>query len=84
MWQNYLFGIHWRHGDERYYDELCAESEEDAIAYFNDQKRDDVALIKVVLIGPDDGGVREKALPPDSPFDPLAARRRGDKDDNAR
>jgi hypothetical protein len=67
-----------------YYDELTADSKEEAATYFIDHKRDDVDLVRVELVGPDDCGVREPAHPPCSPFDPLMARRRLDKDDNAR
>lgn len=84
MWQTYIFGVHWRHNGKMYYDELTAESLDKAAAYFIAHKRDDVELIRVELIGPDDGGTREPARTPLSPFDPLNARRRLDKDDNAR
>jgi hypothetical protein len=67
-----------------YYDELSASSREEAAVYFLDHKRDDVFLAAVELIGPDDGGVREPAHLPVSPFGPLKARRRLDKDDDAR
>lgn len=84
MWQTYIFGMHWMHRGEMYYDELPAGSKDEAWDYFNDQKRDDVALIRVELIGPDEPGVREYARSPISPFDPLRARRRTDKDEDAR
>ena len=67
-----------------YYDELATESMEEAADYFIDHKRDDVALIRVELIGPDEPGVREYAYSPLSPFSPLKARRRTDKDEDAR
>jgi hypothetical protein len=66
-----------------YYDELPAGSKEEASDYFNAHKRDDVALIRVELIGPDDSAVREYAHSPISPFDPLRARRRTDTDEDA-
>ena len=84
MWQNFIFGMHWKHGGKTYYDELPAGSEVEAVDYFNDYKRSDVALVRVVLVGPDDGGVRELAHSPVSPFSPLMARRRLDKDEDAR
>ncbi len=84
MWQNYIFGMHWQHGGKMYYDEHTAGSQEEAAGYFIDHKRDDVALIKVELVGPDDCGTRELAKSPRSPFDPLMARRRWDKDEDAR
>ena len=84
MWQNYIFGMHWKHGEKMYYDELSAESQEVAAGYFIDHKRDDVALIKVEVVGPYDCGTRELAKSPLSPFDPLMARRRWNKDEDAR
>ena len=84
MWQRFIFGVHWMHEGKMYYDELEAGSKEEAVESFNNQKRDDVTLIRVELIGPDDGGVRENAGLPVSPFGPLSARRRLDKDEDAR
>jgi hypothetical protein len=84
MWQSYIFGMHWKHEGKMYYDELTAESIVEATDYFIDHKRDDVALVRVELIGPDEPGVREHAHSPVSPFNPLKARRRTDKDEDAR
>ena len=84
MWLNFIFGMHWKHENRMYYDELSAESQNAAAEYFIDHKRDDVRLIRVELVGPDDGGVREFAHSPISPFDPLKARRRLDEDEDAR
>ncbi|MGC3961460.1 MAG: hypothetical protein QM813_27105 [Verrucomicrobiota bacterium] len=84
MWQNFIFGMHWKHRGKMYYDELPASSKEEAAEYFVDQMRDDVSLVRVELVGPDDSGVREYAHSPDSPFGPLNARRRTDKDEDAR
>ena len=84
MWQTFIFGMYWRHGGKMYYDELPAGSEEEASEYFIDNKRDDVALVRVELVGPDDPGSREYAHSPVSPFGPLKARRRLDKDEDAR
>ena len=67
-----------------YYDELSAESQEEAAGYFIDHMRDDVRLVRVELVGPDDSEVREYAHSPISPFDPLKARRRLDKDEDVR
>ena len=68
-----------------YYDELPAESKEEAAEYFIDHMRDDVALVRVELVGPNEGGVRELTHSPNRPFDPLMARRRLDnKDEDAR
>ena len=67
-----------------YYDELPAASKEEAVEYFIDHMRDDVALVRVELVGPDEPGVREYAHSPASPFSPLKARRRLDKDEDAR
>ena len=57
--------------------------QKEAAAYFNEHKRDDVFLVRVELIGPDDGGVREPARSPVLPFNPLKARRRLDRDEDA-
>lgn len=67
-----------------YYDELPGESMEEAADYFIDHKRDDVDLVRVELVGPDEPGVREYAQSPLSPFDPLMARRRWDSDEDIR
>jgi hypothetical protein len=67
-----------------YYDELTAESQEEAAGYFIDHCRDSVSLVRVELVGPDDGGTREHAHSPISPFAPLTARRQLNKDENAR
>ena len=67
-----------------YYDELPAGSLEEAADYFVDNKRDDVSLVRVELVGPDEPGTREHAHSPVSPFSPLKARRRMDKDADAR
>jgi len=66
-----------------YYDELSAESQEEAAGYFIDHARDDVSLVRVDLVRPDDGGVREFAKSPISPIAPLKARRRVDEDEDA-
>ena len=67
-----------------YYDELPAESKEDAAEDFIEHMRDDVMLVRVELVGPNEGGVREFAHSPNSPFSPLKARRRSDTDEDAR
>ena len=86
MWQSYIFGMHWKHEGKVYYDELPAESKVAAVDFFNDYKRDDVSLVRVELVGPNEGGVREfsHSPKPNSPFSPLMARRRLDKDEDAR
>jgi hypothetical protein len=84
MWQSYIFGMHWKHGGKLYYDELTAESQEEAAGYFIDHCRDDVTLVRVELVGPDEGGTREYALSPVSPFAPLKARRRLGEEEDAR
>ncbi len=67
-----------------YYDELPADSMVEATDYFIDHKRDDVALVRVERVGPDEPGTREYAHSPVSPFSPLQARRRTDIDEDAR
>jgi hypothetical protein len=84
MWQTYIFGIHWSHGGKMYYDELPAGSKEEAAEYFLKHKRDDVILVRVELVGPDDSGLRQRAEPPVSPFSPLIGRQRLDADEDAR
>lgn len=84
MIERFIFGMHWRHDGKMYYDEIPADSKEEAAEYFIDHKRDDVSLVRVELVGPNEGGVREYAHSPLSPFDPLRARRRLDKDEDAR
>lgn len=84
MWQTYIFGVHWEHDGKMYYDELPAESKDEAADYFNDHKRDDVMLIRVEIVGPDENGVREFARSPVSPFRPLKARRKLGEDEDAR
>jgi hypothetical protein len=83
MWQTFIFGVHWKHQGKLYYDELTAGSKEEAADYFIDHKRTDVSLIRVELVGPDHPGTREYANSPISPFDPLRARRRMDRDEDA-
>ena len=84
MQETFRFRMHWMHKSKVYIDELSAGSTTEAVDYFNDNKRSDVSLARVELIGPDEGGVREFAHSPDSPFSPLKARRRLDKDEDAR
>lgn len=84
MWQGYIFGMHWLHQGKMYYDEVHAESKSAAAAYFNEHKRDEVTLVRVELIGPDEGGVRMPVQNPILPMPPLVGRRRLDIDDNAR
>jgi hypothetical protein len=64
MCETYIFGMHWRHRRAVFYDEVSATSTEDARDYFNQHKRDDVALIRVELIGPAGPGARKPALSP--------------------
>ncbi len=84
MIERFIFGIHWKHDGKMYYDELPADSKGEAAAYFIDHKRDDITLVRVELVGPNEGGVRELAVSPDAPFSPLMARRRWDIDEDAR
>jgi hypothetical protein len=84
MWQNRIFGLHWKHGGKMYYDELAAGSKAEAAQYFRDHQRADVALVRVELVGPDEGGVRELVVLPDSPAGPLKGRRKWNVDEDAR
>lgn len=71
MWQSFIYGMHWRHDGKMYYDEVPAESKEGATEYFIDHKRDDVTLVRVELIGPNEGGVRQPVGSPVMPFTPI-------------
>lgn len=84
MWQTCIFGVYWKHGGQTYYDEFPADSKADAEEYFNYHKRDDVTLVRVEKVRPDDNGVREPAVSPYSPFSPLVKWRRIDEDEDAR
>jgi hypothetical protein len=53
------------------YDELPATSKDEAAEYFIDPARDNVALVRVELVGPDDCGAREYAHSPVSPYSPF-------------
>ncbi len=52
MCETYVFGMHWMHRKALFYDEVSAASTEEAREYFNSHKRDDVALLRVELLGP--------------------------------
>jgi hypothetical protein len=67
-----------------YVDELSGASVVEVVDYFNDNKRSDVSLIRVDLVGPDEGGEREPAHSPNSPFSPLMARRKWQVEEDAR
>ena len=82
--ERFIFGMHWKHDDKMYYDEIPADSQTEAVDFFIDHKRDDIALVRVELVGPNEGGVREMVCSPASPFSPLMARRRLDADEDAR
>jgi len=84
MIEQFIFGMHWKFDEKMYYDELPADSKEEAAEYFIDHMRDDVSLVRVELVGPNEGGVREFVLSPNSPFSPLKARRRMDIDEDAK
>jgi hypothetical protein len=84
MWLSYIYGMHWKCSGRMYYDEIPADSKEEAAGFFIDHKRDDVTLLRVEFVRPNEGGVRELAHSPDSPFDPLMARRRTDVDEDVR
>lgn len=76
--------MHWKYDGKMYYDEIPADSMEQASEYFIDHKRDDVSLVRVELVGPNEGGVRQPASLPVTPFTPLIARRRLDVDGDVR
>lgn len=76
--EKFIFGMHWKHNGKMYYDELPADSQEEAEEFFNDRKRDDVSLVRVELVVPNEGCVREFVVSPDSLFGPLIGRRQLD------
>ena len=80
----FKYHVHWKHQDKMYVDELSGASAAEVADYFNNHRRPDVALIRVELVGPDEGGLREPAHSPNLPFSPLMARRRLDADEDAR
>ena len=84
MQELFMYRVHWKHQDKMYLDEFAAASKVEAVDYFNDHKRPDVSLVRVELVGPDQGGSREFAHSPNSPFSPLIARRRLDKEEDVR
>jgi hypothetical protein len=84
MMEKFIFRVHWKHNGKMYYDELPADSKEEAAGFFNDHKRDDVSLVRVELVGPNEGGARELVVSPDPAFGPLMARRRLDVGEDAR
>jgi hypothetical protein len=84
MQELFMYRVHWKHQDKIYLDEFAAASKVEAVDYFNDHKRPDVSLERVELVGPDQGGSREFAHSPNSPFSPLIARRRLDKEEDVR
>lgn len=84
MNQTFKYHVHWKHDNKLYLDELSGTSVTEVVDYFNDNRQSDVLLVRVELIGPDEGGVREFAHSPNSPFSPLMARRRLDKEEDAR
>ena len=84
MKEMFKYHVHWKHENKMYVDELSGASVTEVADYFNDNKRPNISLIRVELVGPDEGGVREFACSPNSPFSPLMARRRLDRDEDAR
>jgi len=79
-----VFGMSWRHDGKLYYDEVPADSKDEAIAYFVEHQRGDIVLVRVDLVGPNDGSVQDVVVPPSQPFSPLSARSRLDADAEAR
>jgi hypothetical protein len=84
MWQSYIYEIHWSCQGKMYYDEIPAESKDEAREFFIDHKRDDVNLLRVVYVRPNEGGVREPSHSPYFPFNPLIARRNPETDEDVR
>jgi len=84
MSDRFIYGMHWRHDGKLYDDEVPAESKDEAIAYFVELHRGDIVLVRVELVGPNDGSVQDVIVPPTSPFGALSARSRLDTDADAR
>ena len=61
MWQNYIYGMYWRHDGKVYYDEVPAESHAKAAEYFAEHKREDVTLVRIELVGAGEAGVLQPA-----------------------
>src|SRR5215475_10226165 len=59
MSQSFIFGIHWSHAGNMYYDELSADEKDEVVNYFNQHKRLDVTLVEAELIGPEDMPVEQ-------------------------
>ena len=54
MAQLFLFGLHWSHAGNLYYDAVLTGEKDELINYFNQHKRSDVTLVKIEFFGPED------------------------------
>jgi len=78
------FRIHWTAADKTETTEFPAASESDARRAFDACKLPGVRICKIEPIEPDAAAERVPGHSPDSPFDPLIARRRLDIDEDVR
>jgi len=78
------FRIHWTAGGKKDTSEFPAASESDARRAFGAYKLPGVRISKIEPIEPDAAAERVPGHSPDSPFDPLIARRRLDIDEDVR
>ncbi len=84
MKQMFKFRIHWEVGNKTHYSKITAASKADALQAFQAHKLPGVSLLRAELLGPDAAAPPVPSDPLDSPFDPLVARRRLDKDEDVR
>ena len=52
MAQLFLFGLHWSHAGNLYYDAVLTGEKDELINYFNQHKRSDVTLVKSSSLAP--------------------------------
>ena len=78
------FRLRWTAQGKEQVTELRAGSAGDARQAFNAHRLPGVLLISVEPVDPDAASLPVPSRSPDSPFDPLVARRRMDKDEDVR
>lgn len=79
----FKYHVHWKHEGQIYMDEVSAASVTEVVDYFNENKRLDVFLLGVELVGPAEGGSGEFTHLPILPFAPIMAHRKWNVDKNA-
>jgi hypothetical protein len=78
------FRIHWTAGGKKEIAEFSAASESDARRAFDSYKLAGVRIVRIEPIQPNAAAEQVPSCSPDSPFDPLIARRRLDIDEDAK